>query len=195
MKCWQLLLNQEKNLIKEAPNVMKCFTRKFVNILMFVYLCGSFRPSREFSLTSLSRIFTYYEDVTIIGKWLFILTFVRHSWPIWHGPTLHNCHLQVPVIPVAKRLAVELLIPVLTTSVCPSWSPASDMFKNLMSLNTYSCVYQITIYEIQTYHKGFAWIRKTHKHHVFCFYLVYRSWLFRMLSISFCVHNLIFNNV
>ena len=37
-----------------------------------------------------------------------------------HGPTLYNGHLRGPVTrtPVAKRLAVELLLPVFTTMVC-----------------------------------------------------------------------------
>ena len=38
-----------------------------------------------------------------------------------HGPYTYNCHLLGPAkpIPVVERLEVELLLPVLTTEVCP----------------------------------------------------------------------------
>ena len=75
------------------------------------------------SLSSHSRFFHSYEDVTIIGEGLhfFLPMFGTHGsekqWGffnvphlLWHGPTLCNGHLRGPVTltPVAKRLAVEL---------------------------------------------------------------------------------------
>ena len=82
------------------------------------------------SLSSHSRIFHSYRDVTIAGKGLQSLTYARHSCmatehggffnvplPLWHGPTVYNGHLRGPVTlaPVLERLAVELSLPSFTT--------------------------------------------------------------------------------
>ena len=77
------------------------------------------------TLSSHSRIFHSFGDVTIAGEGLQILTYAWHSWPLSsegsltcllrHGPTLYNGHLRGPVTlaPVAERLAVELSLQVL----------------------------------------------------------------------------------
>ena len=72
-------------------------------------------------LSSHSKIFHSFWDVTITGKGLKILTYARHSLPLcsevsWRGTStvtrdiLYNVHLQGPVSLrlVAERLAVEL---------------------------------------------------------------------------------------
>ena len=58
------------------------------------------------ALSSHSRIFHSYGDVTITGEGLQILTYARHSWPLssegffsvahlmWHGPDVYNGHLR-----------------------------------------------------------------------------------------------------
>ena len=57
------------------------------------------------SLSSHSRIFHSYGDVTNAGEGLQILTYARHSWPLRngglltchclrHGPTVYNGHLR-----------------------------------------------------------------------------------------------------
>ena len=86
-------------------------------------------------LSSHSRIFHSYGDVTIADEGLQILTYARHSWP-WssegsltchtYWPTLYNGHLRGPVTltHVAERLTVELSLPVFTTQVCRD--PGSD---------------------------------------------------------------------
>ena len=80
------------------------------------------------SLSSHSRIFHSYRDVTITGEGLQILTYDRHSWPLSREDSL-TCHtycdtghpftghLRGPVTltPIAERLAVELSLPVFTT--------------------------------------------------------------------------------
>ena len=69
------------------------------------------------------RIFHSYGDVTITGEGLQNLTHARHTWPLSSEGSL-SCHtycdtghghLRGPVTltPIAKRLAVELSLPVL----------------------------------------------------------------------------------
>ena len=77
-------------------------------------------------LSSHSRIFHSYDDVTITGEGLQILTYARHSWPLSSEGSLasvYNGHLRGPVTLtlIAERLAVELSLPVFTTKVCPDW--------------------------------------------------------------------------
>ena len=59
-------------------------------------------------LSSHSKIFHSYWDVTITGEGLQILTYARHSWPLsnkgisvthllWHGAFVYNGRLQGPV--------------------------------------------------------------------------------------------------
>ena len=69
-----------------------------------------------------SRIVHSYGDVTIVGNWLQILTYVRHSWPLGNqgsfgfhtywgtGHPFKNGHLQGPVAlkNIAEYLAVGL---------------------------------------------------------------------------------------
>ena len=84
-------------------------------------------------LSSHSRMFHSYGDVIMTGEGLQMLTYARHSWPLSsegsltchthclrHGPTVYNGHLRGPVTltPNAKRLAMELSLPVFTTWVC-----------------------------------------------------------------------------
>ena len=42
---------------------------------------------------------------------------------LWHGAYIYNGHFRGPVTltPIAKRLAVELSLPLLTTKVCRGW--------------------------------------------------------------------------
>ena len=73
-------------------------------------------------LTTHSRIFHSYEDVTITDEGRQILTYTRHSWPLrtslphllWHRTSVYNDHLRRPVILILvfERLAVELPLPV-----------------------------------------------------------------------------------
>ena len=86
-------------------------------------------------LTSHSRIFHSYGDVTITGEGLQILTYARHSWSLSRedslachtycdtGHPFNKGHLRVPVTltPIAERLAVGLSLPVFTTLVCRGW--------------------------------------------------------------------------
>ena len=71
-------------------------------------------------LSSHSRIFHSYGDVTITGEGLQILTYARHSWPfgieqwgffsvphlLWHWASVYNGHLRGPVtlVPIAEHL-------------------------------------------------------------------------------------------
>ena len=86
-------------------------------------------------LSSHSRIFHSYGDVTIAGEGLQILTCARHSWPLSSEGSLachtycgtghpYNGHLRGPVtlIPVAERLAVELSLHVLKSVVAGIWT-------------------------------------------------------------------------
>ena len=73
-----------------------------------------------------SRIVHSYGDVTIVGEWLQILTYVRHSWPLGNqgsldfhtywgtGHPFKNGHLQGPVAlkNIAEYLAVGLSLSV-----------------------------------------------------------------------------------
>ena len=54
-----------------------------INHLLFLFVCG---------LSSHSRIFHSYGDVTIIGKGLQIWTYVRQSWPLSSEGSL-VCHI------------------------------------------------------------------------------------------------------
>ena len=103
-----------------------------MHTLMDIILC---KFAVVWSLSSHSRIFHSYGDVTIPGEGLQILTYARHSWPLssegslashnllWHGASVYNGHLRGPVTftPIAERLAVELSLPVFTTYVCRGW--------------------------------------------------------------------------
>ena len=111
---------------------------------LFVYVTGSYLMHVclflslflfVLGLSSHSRIFHSYVDVTITGEGLRILTYARHSWPLssegsfsvphllWHGSSVYNYHLRgpVPLTPIAERLAVELSLPLFTISVCRGW--------------------------------------------------------------------------
>ena len=95
----------------------------------------SFACTFVWSFSSHSRILHSYEDVPITGEGLPILNYARHLWPLssrvlQHAShTCHTRHLFIMVIfedPQtltlnAERLAVELIQPVLTTSVCRGW--------------------------------------------------------------------------
>ena len=86
--------------------------------------CVSHEHTTFFSawgFTSHSRIFHSYEDVTITSEQLYSALMALeqcgfYSVPhlLWHRASVYNCHLGEPVIliPVAKRLAVELSLPV-----------------------------------------------------------------------------------
>ena len=69
-------------------------------------------------LSSHSRIFHSYGDVTVVGEGLQILTYARHSWPLSSEGSLG----PVTLPPVAERLAVELSLPVLRL-----WSVAAGI--------------------------------------------------------------------
>ena len=87
------------------------------------------------SFSSHSRIFHSFEDVTIAGEGLQILTYVRHLWPLSSEGSLachafcDTGHAFIIVISEdvchshhnAERLAVELSLPVLASWVCRGW--------------------------------------------------------------------------
>ena len=97
-------------------------------ILVWFFVCG---------LSSQSRFFHSYGDVTIVCEGPQILTYARHSWPLtsegylaFHtccdtghpfimvipeGASVYNGHLRGPLTltPIAGHLAVELSLPVL----------------------------------------------------------------------------------
>ena len=86
-------------------------------------------------LSSHSRIFRSYGDVTITGEGLQIfdlcsalmaieqLGFFSMPHLLWHGASIYYGHLRGPVTltPIAERLALELSLPVFTTWVCRGW--------------------------------------------------------------------------
>ena len=84
----------------------------------------------DWGLSSHSRLFHWYWDITIASEWLQILTYSRHSWPLSSEGSLARhtfCDTGHPFIivisdrgpvtlaPIAERLAVELSLPVVTT--------------------------------------------------------------------------------
>ena len=75
--------------------------------------------------------FDYCSALMIIKQWGFFN--VPH--PLRHGPTVFNNHLRGPVTltPFAKRLAVELSLPVFTNKVCldRGSNPDLDFVKRL----------------------------------------------------------------
>ena len=69
-------------------------------------------------LSSYSRIFHSYGDVTITGEGLQILTYAWHSWPLGSKGSL-VCHTYCDtghpfIMVISERLAVELSLPVFT---------------------------------------------------------------------------------
>ena len=94
-------------------------------LTIYVFICLFVR-----GLSSRSRIFHSYGDVSITDEGLPILTYARHSWSLssedylschtyilWHGASVYNGHIQGPVTltPIFERLAAELSLPVLKT--------------------------------------------------------------------------------
>ena len=70
------------------------------------------------SLSSHSRIFHSYGDVTIAGEGLQILTYDRHPWPLSSEGSLTS-HTYCDTGPhFIMVIAVELSLPVFTTLVC-----------------------------------------------------------------------------
>ena len=59
---------------------------------------------------------------------------------LWQGPTLYNGHLRGPVTltPVAKRLAVELLLPGFSTQVCRDRGSNPDLLHARRMLYLYA---------------------------------------------------------
>ena len=79
-------------------------------------------------LSSHSRFFHSYGNVTITDEGLQILTYARQFFSVphllWHGAFVNNGrHLRglVTLTPIAERLTVELSLPVFITSVCRDW--------------------------------------------------------------------------
>ena len=70
--------------------------------------------------------FDYCSALMIIKQWRFFN--VPH--PLRHGPTVFNNHLRGPVTltPFAKRLAVELSLPVFTNKVCLDRGSNPDLY-------------------------------------------------------------------
>ena len=75
-----------------------------------------------------------FRNVTNAREGLQILTCARHSWPLsskgfsmprllWHKASVYNGHPRRPptLTPIAERLAVELSLPVFTSSFCRDW--------------------------------------------------------------------------
>ena len=74
-------------------------------------------------ISSHSRIFHSYEDVTITGEGLQMFTYIRHIWLLSSEGSLAcqtYCDMEHPFIMV-ERLAGELSLPVLTCQVCRGW--------------------------------------------------------------------------
>ena len=78
--------------------------------------------------SSHSRSFHSNGDVTVTGEGLALMAIKQwgfFSVPhlLWHGASIYNGHLRGPVTfaPIAKRLPVELSLPVFTTYVCRGW--------------------------------------------------------------------------
>ena len=108
------------------PDYCKAFvyihsTMSWLTTLGFSYVCLF-----VWGLSSHSRLFHSYGDVTIIGEGLQILTYARHSWPVsskffivphllWHGVSVYNDHIRGPVTltHIAELQAVELSLPFL----------------------------------------------------------------------------------
>ena len=96
------------------------------------------------SLSSHSRIFHAYGDVTITDEGLQILTYAR-QWGffnvphlLWHGPSLYNLRGPVTLTPVAERFAVELSQPVFTTKVCRDRGSNPDLLHARRTLYIYA---------------------------------------------------------
>ena len=107
------------------------FSNNVISLTMLIKFVCLFVCLFVWSLSSHSRIFHSYGDVTIACEGLQILTYARHSWPLssegsltchthCDGPPFYNGHLRGPVTLTsnAERLAVELSLPVFTTQVC-----------------------------------------------------------------------------
>ena len=96
-----------------------------------IFVCWEFiLPLENFSLIWRRQYcrwraanFDQCSALMVIEQWGFFN--VLHL--LWHGPTVYNGHLRVPMTLtlVAKLLAVELSLPVFTTSVEPR-SPACE---------------------------------------------------------------------
>ena len=68
--------------------------------------------------SSHSRLFHPFEDITIVGEGPQIVSYARPlACLLWHGASVNNGHLRGPVTltPIAERLEVDLILPVLTT--------------------------------------------------------------------------------
>ena len=102
-----------------------CPPKKLLQLAIWflVRLFGVYRFTREFykhmqmsPLAVKGCIFDLCSALMVIENWGFFS--VPHL--LWHRPTLYYGYLRGPVTftPVAKRLAVELSLPVLTTEVC-----------------------------------------------------------------------------
>ena len=70
--------------------------------------------------------FEICSTLMVIEQW----EFFNMPHQLWNGPTFYNGHLRGPVTitPVAKRLAVEMTLPVLMTWVCRGWDSNSQPF-------------------------------------------------------------------
>ena len=86
----------------------------------FFVVCLFFAPLKNFSLIwrrhhnrRRATNFYLYSALMAVEHW----GFLNLSHLMWQGPTFHNFHLwgAVTLTPIAKRLAVDLSLPVLTT--------------------------------------------------------------------------------
>ena len=117
-------INKKENPVRGNVDAFAKYKRNIIHVWFFFFFGVFF-----LSLSSHSRVFHSYGDVTIAGEGLQISTYARHSWPLSSegsltchthcdsGPTVYNGHLGGPVTfaPVAERLEVELSLPVFTT--------------------------------------------------------------------------------
>ena len=93
-----MLLNYYLPLKKEHNSLFECFLfysikdTLFADVLFVCLLVCLFVCLFAWGLSSHSRIFHSYRDVTITGEGLQILTFARYSWPLSSEVSL-ACHI------------------------------------------------------------------------------------------------------
>ena len=114
---------------RKIKGMFVCLFVCLVGWLVFSVPLENFFTHLETTPLPLQRatIFYLYSALIAIEQWGFFN--MQHL--LWPGSTLYNGHLWGPVtlIPNAERLAVELSLPVLTTSVSPMfepWSPSCE---------------------------------------------------------------------
>ena len=107
--------------------MLSIFTIPYCSSWFLILCLGFLIPLENFSLIwkrhyyrwRASNLDLCWSTLMAIEQWGFFS--VPHL--LWHGASVNNGHLrgQATLTPAAKRLAVELPLPVLTTEVCRGW--------------------------------------------------------------------------